>query len=197
MGAMNTNEFTYEASYGTSRQLPLSTLPEIAFAGRSNVGKSSLLNCLLRRKALARVSGTPGKTITINFYSDKNLRLVDLPGYGYAKRPQSELKRFAELMEGFFASERNLALVVQLIDIRHPHTKDDATMLHFLQEKEIPFVIALTKRDKLKPMQYLKRMEEIQLELNGCGAKEIIPFSSETGEGRDQLLAAMERSLDL
>ncbi|MCL1951426.1 MAG: ribosome biogenesis GTP-binding protein YihA/YsxC [Oscillospiraceae bacterium] len=189
---MNTNNFAYEASYGTSRQLPPSTLPEIAFAGRSNVGKSSLLNCLLRRKALARVSGTPGKTVTVNFYSDGAVRLADLPGYGYAKRPQSELKRFAELMEGYFRSGRNIALVVQLIDMRHPPTKDDRTMLAFLRETGLPFVIALTKRDKLKPMEYARRMEEIAGEEAFIGARKVIPFSSETGEGRAELLAEME-----
>jgi len=190
---MNTSAFSYEASYGTSAQLPPSTLPEIAFAGRSNVGKSSLLNCLLRRKALARVSGTPGKTVTVNFYSDGKVRLADLPGYGYAKRPKTELKRFAELMEGYFQSERNIALVVQLIDMRHPPTKDDHTMLAFLQEAGIPFVVALTKRDKLRPMQYAKRMEEIKDEFAPYGDVALIPFSSETGEGRKELIAQMER----
>lgn len=192
---MNTNEFNFEAAFGTSRQLPPSTLPEIAFAGRSNVGKSSLLNCLLRRKALARVSGTPGKTITVNFYSDGRMRLTDLPGYGYAKRPQSEYKRFAELMEGYFQSKRNIALVVQLIDMRHPPTRDDLVMLEFLRCAELPFVIALTKRDKLKPMQYAKRMEEIEQELAGCGAGAVIPFSSQTGEGRAELIAEMEAAI--
>ena len=192
---MNVNQFAYEASYGTSRQLPPSTLPEIAFAGRSNVGKSSLLNCLLRRKALARVSGTPGKTVTVNFYSDGAVRLADLPGYGYAKRPQSELKRFAELMEGYFQSGRNIALVVQLIDMRHPPTKDDRTMLAFLREAGLPFVVALTKRDKLKPMEYARRMEEIAGEEAFIGARQVIPFSSETGEGRAELIQQMESAL--
>ena len=192
---MNTNNFTYEASYGTSRQLPPSTLPEIAFAGRSNVGKSSLLNCLLRRKALARVSGTPGKTVTVNFYSDGAVRLADLPGYGYAKRPQSELKRFAELMEGYFQSDRNIALVVQLIDMRHPPTKDDRTMLAFLRETGRPFVVALTKRDKLRPMEYARRMAEIAGEEAFIGARKVIPFSSETGEGRAELIQQMESAL--
>ena len=193
---MNTNNFNYEASYGTSAQLPPSTLPEIAFAGRSNVWKSSLLNCLLRRKALARVSGTPGKTVTVNFYSDGSIRLADLPGYGYAKRPQSELKRFAELMEGYFRSGRNIALVVQLIDMRHPPTKDDRTMLAFLRETGLPFVVALTKRDKLRPMEYAKRMEEIAGEEAFVGARQVIPFSSETGEGRAELLEQMISFID-
>ncbi|MCL2495741.1 MAG: ribosome biogenesis GTP-binding protein YihA/YsxC [Oscillospiraceae bacterium] len=192
---MNINAFNYEASYGTSAQLPPSTLPEIAFAGRSNVGKSSLLNCLLRRKALARVSGTPGKTVTVNFYTDGAVRLADLPGYGYAKRPKTELVRFAELMEGYFQSNRNIALVVQLIDMRHPPTKDDRTMLAFLRDTGIPFVIALTKRDKLRPMEYARRTEEIAGEEAFIGARQVIPFSSETGEGRSELIEQMEGAL--
>lgn len=188
---MNTNAFDFEAAFGTSAQLPPSTLPEIAFAGRSNVGKSSLLNCLLRRKALARVSSTPGKTVTVNFYSDGTLRLTDLPGYGYAKRPQGELKRFAELMEGYFNpnAQRNIALVAQLIDMRHPPTKDDLIMLNFLREKQLPYVIVLTKKDKLRPMQLARRLEEIPGELGDCGPRAPIPFSSVTGDGRAELMA--------
>jgi GTP-binding protein len=185
---MNTNEFTFEQAFGTSKQLPPSTLPEVAFAGRSNVGKSSLLNCILRRKALARVSSTPGKTVTVNFYLGGGVRLVDLPGYGYAKRPQGELKRFAELMDGYFTTKRNIALVVQLIDMRHPPTRDDQTMLEFLREMGLPFVIVLTKSDKLKPMRYAARLAELQAQLEGSGAKALIPFSSETYAGREELL---------
>jgi GTP-binding protein len=191
---MNTNAFVYEASYGTAAQLPPSTLPEIAFAGRSNVGKSSLLNCLLRRKGLARVSGTPGKTVTVNFYTDGSVRLADLPGYGYAKRPQGELKRFADLMEGYFKSGRGIALVVQLIDMRHPPTQDDRTMLDFLREMGLPFAVALTKRDKLRPMQYARRMEEIEGEFAAYGGVTKIPFSSVTGEGRAELLAIIGKA---
>jgi len=198
---MNTNAFTFEASYGTAAQLPPSTLPEIAFAGRSNVGKSSLLNCLLRRKNLARVSGTPGKTITVNFFSDGNIRLADLPGYGYAKRPQGEIKRFAELMEGYFKSGRNIALVVQLIDLRHAPSKDDQGMLAFLRETQLPYIIVLTKSDKLKPMAFARRMEEIKSELcsfseqGDISAAEPIPFSSETGKGRAELIAFIENAV--
>jgi len=191
---MNPNAFDFEASYGTARQLPPSTLPEIAFAGRSNVGKSSLLNCLLRRKGLARVSGTPGKTVTVNFYTDGSVRLADLPGYGYAKRPQGEYRRFADLMEGYFKSGRNIALVVQLVDMRHPPTQDDRTMLAFLREMGLPFAVALTKRDKLRPMQYARRMEEIEGEFAEYGGVTKIPFSSVTGEGRAELLAIIGKA---
>ena len=186
---MNTHAFEFESSHGTAKQLPPSTLPEIAFAGRSNVGKSSLLNCLLRRKNLARTSGTPGKTVTVNFFSDGKIRLADLPGYGYAKRPQSEIKRFGELMEGYFAPGRNIALVVQLIDLRHAPSKDDQGMLAFLRESKLPYVIVLTKSDKLKPMALARRLEEIQSELGEPGVAAPIPFSSETGRGRAELWA--------
>ncbi len=124
--------------------------PEVVFAGRSNVGKSSLLNKLFNRKNLARVSSVPGKTITINFYDVDNIKFVDLPGYGYAKTSKQELKRFGELMEGYFKSERNISLVILLIDMRHPLTKDDEEMIYFLKEMNIPFIIVMTKADKLK-----------------------------------------------
>ncbi|MDR2752827.1 MAG: ribosome biogenesis GTP-binding protein YihA/YsxC [Oscillospiraceae bacterium] len=189
---MNLNQFAFEAAFGTARQLPPSTLPEIAFAGRSNVGKSSLLNCLLRRKSLARVSGTPGKTVTVNFYSNGKMRLTDLPGYGYARRSKGELARFANLMEGYFQQNRNIALVVQLIDLRHPPSCDDETMLRFLHESKLPFVVVLTKSDKLKPMQLARRMEEMQTSLTDCGAQALVPFSSETGKGRAELLLLLE-----
>ena len=184
---MNPHTFAFEQAFGTAKQLPPSTLPEIAFAGRSNVGKSSLLNCLLKRRGLARVSSMPGKTVTVNFYLGEGLRLADLPGYGYAKRPQSELRRFAELLDAYFKTGRNIALVVQLIDMRHPPTRDDRTMLSFLKEMGLPFAVVLTKSDKLRPMQYARRTEEIREELRDCGAAEIIPFSSETGAGREAL----------
>ena len=156
-------EFT--AAYGTSKQLPPSKEAEIVFSGRSNVGKSSLINKLFNRKNLARVSSVPGKTITVNFFKGDGAYFVDLPGYGYAKREQGERKRWAELMEGYFQSQRNIALVIQLIDMRHSPTADDMTMLNFLKEMEIPFVIALTKCDKLNKTETEKRREALETEL--------------------------------
>ena len=146
---MNFNTVQFERSFGTSAQLPESTLPEIAFAGRSNVGKSSLLNTLFNRKGLAKVSQTPGKTSTINFFLTDEARFVDLPGYGYAKVSKTERLRWAELIEGYFNQDRNFALVCSLIDIRHPASALDENMVAFLQEAELPYLIVLTKGDKL------------------------------------------------
>ena len=127
---MRYDKAEFKAAYGTFGQLPESDLPEIAFAGRSNVGKSSLLNKLFQRKSLARVSSVPGKTITINFYEAENVNFVDLPGYGYAKVAKTEKQRWAEMMEGYFNSDRNIKLVVQLVDMRHAPSKQDIEPLH-------------------------------------------------------------------
>lgn len=185
---MNLQDAAFEAAYGTYAQLPTSDLPEIAFSGRSNVGKSSLLNRLFNRKSLARVSSVPGKTVTINFYSVGDVRFVDLPGYGYAKVPKAEKMRWAEMMEGYFNSERNICLVVQLVDMRHPPTKDDLQMLSFLLENKIPFVVALTKSDKLNKTEYAQRLKSVQTELDFVQTEYLIPFSAVTGEGREALL---------
>ena len=178
-------EFT--AAYGTSSQLPPSDLPEIVFSGKSNVGKSSLINKLFNRKNLARVSSTPGKTITVNFFKGDGVYFADLPGYGYVKRNRSEKERWAELMEGYFRSGRNIALVIQLLDMRHKPTEDDMTMLRFLRESETPFVIALTKSDKLNKSETEKRREESAKELAAFGDAPRVEFSSVTGSGTDEL----------
>lgn len=192
---MDLHNAAFEAAYGTFAQLPMSDLPEIAFSGRSNVGKSSLLNRLFNRKSLARVSSVPGKTVTINFYSVGDVRFVDLPGYGYAKVPKSEKKRWAEMMEGYFNSDRNLKLVVQLIDMRHPPTKDDLQMLDFLRENKIPFVVALTKSDKLNKTEYAERLSAVQNELDFVKQECVIPFSAATGAGSETLLQAIRSFL--
>ena len=139
----------FEAAYGTAEQLPESTTPEVSFAGRSNVGKSSLINKLVRRKALARTSSQPGKTANINFYEADGIRLVDLPGYGYAKVSGKERQRWADLIAGYFDQDRSFNLVVALVDIRHDAQKLDVQMLDFLRDAELPYVVALTKADKL------------------------------------------------
>ena len=176
----------FELAAGTSGQLPASDMPEIVFAGHSNVGKSSLINRLLNRKSLARVSSQPGKTATINFYNLEGARLVDLPGYGFARVSAAEKKRWAELIEGYFNQERDLRLVVMLIDSRHPASKDDMQMLDYLIDGEFPMVIVLTKIDKLKPGQRKKRLEEIPDELD-VDLSYMVPFSSVTGEGAEKL----------
>ncbi len=189
---MNYNNVTYEVSFGTAKQLPVSDLPEIVFSGRSNVGKSSLINKLFNRKNLARVSSVPGKTTTINFFRCENVRFADLPGYGYAKRSGEEIRRWSNLMEGYFQSDRNIKLVVQLVDMRHPPTADDRTMIEFLKSADVPFVVALTKSDKLKKTERQKREQLIPEELPGL---ETIAFSSENGEGVDALKARIEKAL--
>jgi len=194
---MNFNNAVFEAAFGTDKQLPPSDLIEIAFSGRSNVGKSSLLNKLLGRKALARVSATPGKTQTVNFYRLGEIRLADLPGYGYAKVPHSEKARWARMMEAYFSGERRIALCVQLVDMRHPPTKDDLQMLDFLQQSEIPFVIALTKSDKLKPTARAARLAEIEQELAFLPGVRVIPFSAENGEGVPELKAVIAGAVEL
>ena len=186
-------EFT--AAYGTSKQLPPSKEAEIVFSGRSNVGKSSLINKLFNRKNLARVSSVPGKTITVNFFKGDGVVFADLPGYGYAKREQSEKKRWAELMEGYFQSQRNIALVIQLIDMRHAPTADDMTMLNFLREMEIPFVIALTKCDKLNKTETEKRREALETELADYADIKRIEFSAIKGTGVEEMKAAIEAAL--
>ena len=184
---MQFNNFEYEASYGTKAQLPASVVPEIAFAGRSNVGKSSLLNKILNRKSLARISSMHGKTITVNFFKGDGVKFVDLPGYGYAKVAQGEKRRWAEMMEGYFTTDRRIILVVQLLDMRHKPSVEDFEMLSFLKDSGYDFIIALTKCDKLNKTERLKRMAEITQELSDYGEYEKVPFSSQTGEGTDKI----------
>ena len=184
-------EFT--AAYGTSKQLPPSREAEIVFSGRSNVGKSSLINKLFNRKNLARVSSVPGKTITVNFFKGDGVYFVDLPGYGYAKREQSEKKRWADLMEGYFNSGRNIRLVVQLTDMRHPVTKDDLDMMRFMQAAGFDFIVVMTKSDKLNKTERNNRLEAIKEELAEFGEIEAIPFSAQNGEGADKIREAIEK----
>lgn len=192
---MNYNKAEFEKAYGISSQLPPSDITEIAFAGRSNVGKSSLLNKLFNRKSLARVSSVPGKTITINFYDVDGYKFVDLPGYGYAKLSKSERDRFGELMEGYFQSGRNIKLVVQLVDMRHKPSQDDFGMIDFMKQMNIPFIIVCTKADKLKVKEFKKREKEIKEELSMVDSDLIIPFSSQNGLGLDKIKMLIEKSL--
>lgn len=193
---MNYNKVQFEAAFGTLKQIPESDLPEIVFAGRSNVGKSSMLNRLFNRKNLARVSSVPGKTITINFFRVEDVRIVDLPGYGYAKVAKGEKRRWAEMMEGYFQSPRNIKLVVQLVDMRHKPSEDDYVMMRFLREAGLPFVVAATKSDKLNKTQYNERKNALREELAEFGEElTIIPFSSEKGEGAEELKTVIENAI--
>lgn len=184
---MNLHSAEFEAAAGISTQLPAATLPEVAFSGRSNVGKSSLINRILNRKTLARTSATPGKTATINFYRLDTLRMVDLPGYGYAKVSDSERRRWSELIEGYFDDDRDLRLVLQLWDIRHDPSKDDYQMLEYMLEREIPFIIVLTKADKLNKSERVKRLASFDAILADLEGVTVIPFSAVNGEGADQI----------
>lgn len=189
---MNFNKAEFLTSYGKFSQIPESDRIEIAFSGRSNVGKSSLINKIFNRKSLARVSATPGKTVTINFYSLEDIHIVDLPGYGYAKVSKTEKRRWAGLIEGYLQADRELGLVFQLVDFRHPPTEDDLHMINFLIDSEIPFVIVLTKADKLKKTQREARMEALQSELPCADQITVIPFSAETGEGVEKIRNIIE-----
>ncbi len=193
---MRFDKVKYEASYGTAHQLPKSDNIEIAFAGRSNVGKSSMLNKILNRKNLARVSSVPGKTVTVNFFDCDGIKLVDLPGYGYAKVNFNEKKRWADLMEGYFTSDRNIRLVVQLTDMRHPVTKDDLDMMRFMQSAGYDFIVVMTKSDKLNKTERTKRMEAIHTELAEFGDVQIIPFSASNGEGAEEIRNAIEAAAE-
>ncbi len=193
---MRFDKVKYEASYGTAQQLPASEHIEIAFAGRSNVGKSSMLNKILNRKNLARVSSVPGKTVTVNFFDCDGIKLVDLPGYGYAKVNFNEKKRWADLMEGYFTSDRNIRLVVQLTDMRHPVTKDDLDMMRFMQSAGYDFIVVMTKSDKLNKTERTKRMENIHTELAEFSDVKIIPFSASNGEGADEIRKAIEAAAE-
>lgn len=192
---MNFQIAEFKAAYGKSSQIPTSDLPEIVFSGKSNVGKSSLINKLLFRKSMARVSATPGKTGTINFFSLKEAYFVDLPGYGYAKVSQSEKMRWAELVEGYFAQNRNIPLVVQICDMRHSPTVDDMGMIDFLYNNDYNFIIALTKSDKLKKTQYLERLEKLKEELKDYPDIPLFPCSSQNGHGIEEIRNIIEQSV--
>ncbi len=189
---MNFNKAEFFTSYGSFKQIPPSERTEIAFSGRSNVGKSSLINKIFNRKALARVSAVPGKTATINFYTLENLCFVDLPGYGYAKVAKSEKERWAGLIEGYLGDDRELALVFQLVDFRHPPTADDILMINFLIDNGIPFVVVLTKADKLSKKQRGERRAALMNELPCAEDITVIEFSAQTGEGVEDIRAIIE-----
>lgn len=189
---MNFNKAEFYASYGEYKQLPPAERTEFAFAGRSNVGKSSLINKIFNRKSLARVSSVPGKTATVNFYKIDNCFLVDLPGYGYAKIAKKDKLRWSELIEGYLMSGRDIALIFQLIDMRHPPSADDLHMINFMIDNELPFVVILTKADKLSKNERAARMEALKQEVECFEDMTVIQFSAVTGEGADEIRKIIE-----
>lgn len=191
---MNYNKAQFYTSYGLFSQIPPSDRPEIVFAGRSNVGKSTLINKIFNRKALARVSSVPGKTATINFYSLEEIYFADLPGYGYAKIAKSEKRRWSELIEGYLNADRNIELVFLLVDMRHAPSDDDIHMINFLIDSELPFVIILTKADKLKKTERARAMEMFEKTIPCFGEIHIVPFSSQTFEGVDQIREIIDQT---
>lgn len=187
-------------SAGLASQFPADNLPQIAFAGRSNVGKSSLVNSLLGRKSLARVSSSPGKTITVNFYDvDRALYLVDLPGYGYAKRTATEQRKWSMLTDGYFTKYDNgerLRLVVQLVDSRIGPTKDDVAMIDYMCQTETPFIIVATKTDKLNRAERDRFAKLISDCAGADAAGGVIMYSAKSGEGKDELWSAILAACD-
>ena len=192
---MNYNKADFIASYGISSQLPESDRPELSFSGRSNVGKSSLINKLCSRKNLARVSSTPGKTATINFYSVDDCYFVDLPGYGYAKVSNADRERWDDLINSYFEAPRHHTLLVQLLDCRHAPSADDEQMLRYLHYHQIPYVVALTKADKLKKSQLAKTQEDFENLCRPYGCQKVVLTSGENGYGIPELQAVLNAAI--
>ncbi|MBQ7161423.1 MAG: YihA family ribosome biogenesis GTP-binding protein [Clostridia bacterium] len=184
-----------EISAGRADQFPKRRICNIVFSGRSNVGKSSLINTLLGRNKLARVSSSPGKTITVNFYSvDNKLYFVDLPGYGFAKRPPEEKKQWSALVESYFSSmsgRNDEMLVVQLVDLKVGITRDDADMLEWMNTNGVNYVIAATKCDKLNKTEFAKNLAAVLNDRSVEEDTDIIPFSSLKGTGKNELLSVI------
>lgn len=191
MASLNVNNAEFIKSAASPKQFIQSSLPCVAFAGKSNVGKSSVINRLLNRKNFARVGSEPGKTIHVNYFLiDGKLYIVDLPGYGYAKVSRSERERWGKLMEDFFAS-RLFKLGVMIVDARHKPTADDITMAEWFKSSDCPFVIVANKLDKLKKSEIEPNMALIRSTLELDESVKIIPFSAEKGQGREELMAEL------
>lgn len=192
---MNFQNVSFLISAAAPKDFPANRLPEIAFAGKSNVGKSSVINRLLNRKNFARVGDKPGKTIHVNYFTlDRKCYLVDLPGYGFAKVSQSEKDRWSKLMEDYFAANR-IDLGVLIVDYRHPPTNNDITMAQWFLNSGCPFVVVANKMDKLKKSELEPNLKTIRQDLELPDTCPVIPFSAEKGDGREvlvkQILAAV------
>ena len=199
--SLNLNNTNLRISAGLPRQFPTDPMVQIAFSGRSNVGKSSLLNTLLGRKSLARVSSAPGKTITVNFYNvDKKLFLVDLPGYGFAARNPADKEKWSTLTDGYFTNNPNvdlLCLVLQLVDSRVGLTRDDEMMVDFLNQSGIPYAIVATKVDKLNKTEREKNLAALASHKLIKLGTPVIPFSSLKGEGKNEVWKVICSHADL
>ncbi len=193
---LNLNKTELAISAGRSDQFPKDGLPQIVFSGRSNVGKSSLINTLLNRKSLARVSSAPGKTVTVNFYRiDGKLFFVDLPGYGYAKRPDDKRSGFSAVTDAYLTKSENIVLVLQLVDLKVGLTDDDRMMLSWLSANGIPFCIVGTKADKLNKTDLRASVSALCSDPS-AGASPVIPFSSLNGTGKDDVWKKILQHLD-
>ena len=185
---MNFNNVEFLISAASPKDFPKTRMPEIAFAGKSNVGKSSVINRILNRKNFARVGDKPGKTIHVNYFViDKSCYFVDLPGYGFAKVSQKEKERWGKLMEDYFAAER-IDLGVLIVDYRHPPTNNDITMARWFLDSGCPFVVVANKMDKLKKSELAPHLETIRRDLELPESCPVIPFSAEKGNGKDELV---------
>ncbi len=185
---MNFQNVDFLISAASARDFPANRLPEIAFAGKSNVGKSSVINRLLQRKNFARVGDKPGKTVHVNYFTlDRKCYLVDLPGYGFAKVSQSEKDRWGKLMEDYFAANR-ITLGILIVDYRHPPTNNDVTMARWFLDSGCPFAVVANKMDKLKKSELEPNLQCIRQDLELPDSCPVIPFSAEKGDGRDALV---------
>ena len=190
MSSLNVNKADFIKSAASPQQFIRTSVPSVVFAGKSNVGKSSVINRLLNRKNFARVGAAPGKTVHVNyFFIDEKLYLVDLPGYGYAKVSQSERERWGQLMEDFFAAQGLISLGVMIVDARHKPTADDVTMVQWFKDSGCPMVVVANKLDKLKKSEIEPNLELIRETLELPDKAVLIPFSAEKGQGREALLS--------
>ena len=194
--AINFQQAEFIRSATAPKDFPRDGLPQVAFAGRSNVGKSSVINRLLGRKNFARVGAAPGKTVHINYFLiDKTFYLVDLPGYGYAKVSNADRERWDDLINSYFEAPRHHTLLVQLIDCRHAPSADDLQMLKYLHYHEIPFIVALTKADKLKKSQLAKTQAEFETLCLPYGCRKVVLTSGENGYGIPELQAVLNEAV--
>lgn len=189
---INYQQVRFTGAYGTPQQLPDPKLPEVAFAGRSNVGKSSLMNKLFNRKGLVKVSSTPGKTTTINFFTTPEVDFVDLPGYGFAKVSQAERDRWARLMDAYFESERDHRLVCCLVDIRHDASPLDVQMVGYLAEHKLPLAVVFTKADKLSRNKQQNQVRALCQQLGAAGQTPVLTCSATSGQGVDTLRSLIQ-----